>query len=113
MTRIALWNVYKVDIRTNNLLEDWQNRSTQKRVEGMSSFMNCSIIQTVSEQGGVMGTLIQQVISGMATVRDLTRVYSVYAEKQKRVEQLDLWISVVISFRFKQPIRQWYEGPIK
>ncbi|KRZ49675.1 hypothetical protein T02_11280 [Trichinella nativa] len=76
MIRIALWIVYKVDIRTNNLLEDWHNRSTKKRVKGMSGFMNCSIIQTVSEQGGVMGTLIQQVISGMATVRDLTRDYA-------------------------------------
>ncbi|KRY27741.1 hypothetical protein T01_4231 [Trichinella spiralis] len=65
---------------TNDLLEDWHNRSIKKRVKGMSGFMNCSIIQTVSEQGGIMGTLIQQVISGMATVRDLTR----------------------------QPIRQWY-----
>ncbi|KRX26326.1 hypothetical protein T07_14610 [Trichinella nelsoni] len=62
MTRIALWNVHKVDITTNNLLEDWQNRSTKKR--------------TVSEQGGVIGILIQQVISGMATVRNLTRDYA-------------------------------------
>ncbi|KRX46982.1 hypothetical protein T05_2077 [Trichinella murrelli] len=75
MTRIALWNVYKADIRTNNLLEDWHNRSTKKRVKGMS---DC--IRT----GWCYGHLIQQVISGMATVSDLTRVYSVYAEKQKR-----------------------------
>ncbi|KRX71205.1 hypothetical protein T06_9410 [Trichinella sp. T6] len=34
---------------------------------------------------GVMGTLIQQVLSGNVTVGDLRRINKVYAEKQQRV----------------------------
>ncbi|KRX85551.1 hypothetical protein T06_1468 [Trichinella sp. T6] len=40
----------------------------------------------ISEQG-VMDTLIQQVLSGNATVGDLRRVNRVYAQKQRRVAQ--------------------------
>ncbi|KRZ96606.1 hypothetical protein T08_10558 [Trichinella sp. T8] len=40
----------------------------------------------IAEQG-VMDTLIQQVLSGNATVGDLRRVNKVYAEKQQRVAQ--------------------------
>ncbi|KRZ04241.1 hypothetical protein T11_3805 [Trichinella zimbabwensis] len=46
----------------------------------------CCKMQLIEEQS-VMDTLIQQVLSGNATVSDLRRVNRVYAEKQQRVEQ--------------------------
>ncbi|KRX52160.1 hypothetical protein T09_15022 [Trichinella sp. T9] len=71
--RLPLWNVYNVNIRTNNHLEGWHNRLNRKRL-------------LISEQG-VMDTLIQQVLSGNVTVGDLRRVNKVYAQKQRQIAQ--------------------------
>ncbi|KRX70291.1 hypothetical protein T06_15288 [Trichinella sp. T6] len=60
--RLPLWNVYNVNIRTNNHLEGWHSRLNRK--------------------AGV-----RQELSGNATVGDLRRVNKVYAEKQQWVAQ--------------------------
>ncbi|KRZ92872.1 hypothetical protein T08_7727 [Trichinella sp. T8] len=61
--RLPLWNVHNVNIRTNNHLE------------------------ALTAEQGVMDTLIQQVLSGNATVGDLRRLNRVYAQKQRQVAQ--------------------------
>ncbi|KRX31060.1 hypothetical protein T05_14469, partial [Trichinella murrelli] len=45
------------------------------------------LLQLLIAEQGVMDTLIQQVLSGNATVGDLRRVNRVYAQKQRRVAQ--------------------------
>ncbi|KRX27836.1 hypothetical protein T07_11755 [Trichinella nelsoni] len=60
---------------------------------GQSDTRNClnivgtckSLLQIMISEQGVMDTLIQQVLSGNATVGDLRLVNKVYAEKQEQV----------------------------
>ncbi|KRY22645.1 hypothetical protein T12_8146 [Trichinella patagoniensis] len=63
--RLPLWNVYNIGTVG----------STEKR------------LKVITSEQGVMDTLIQQVLSGNATVGDLRRVNKVYTEKQQRVAQ--------------------------
>ncbi|KRZ86593.1 hypothetical protein T08_7341 [Trichinella sp. T8] len=81
--RLPLWNVYNVNIRTNNHLEGWHNRLNRKA--GKSHNGLYELLQLLISEQGVMDTLIQQVLSGNATVGDLRRVYKVYAQKQRQV----------------------------
>ncbi|KRZ05321.1 PiggyBac transposable element-derived protein 3 [Trichinella zimbabwensis] len=83
--RLPLWNVHSVNIRTNNHLEGWHNRLNRKA--GKSHNGLYELLQLLIAEQGVMDTLIQQVLSGNATVGDLRRVNRVYAEKQQRVAQ--------------------------
>ncbi|KRX32286.1 hypothetical protein T06_11443 [Trichinella sp. T6] len=43
------------------------------------------LLQLLISEQGVMDTLIQQVLSGNATVGDLRRVNKIYAQKQRQV----------------------------
>ncbi|KRY25310.1 hypothetical protein T03_6104, partial [Trichinella britovi] len=70
--RLPLWNVYNVNIRTNNHLEGWHNRLNRKA--GKSHNGLYELLQLLIAEQGVMDTLIQQVLSGNATVGDLRRV---------------------------------------
>ncbi|XP_003366831.1 hypothetical protein Tsp_13569, partial [Trichinella spiralis] len=81
--RLPLWNVYNVNIRTNNHLEGWHNRLNRKA--GKSHNGLYELLQLLIAEQGVMDTLIQQVLSGNATVGDLRRVNNVYAQKQRQV----------------------------
>ncbi|KRX50747.1 hypothetical protein T05_16373 [Trichinella murrelli] len=83
--RLPLWNVYNVNIRTNNHLEGWHNRLNRKA--GKSHNGLYELLQLLIAEQGVMDTLIQQVLSGNVTVGDLRRVNRVYAQKQRRVAQ--------------------------
>ncbi|KRX30991.1 hypothetical protein T09_10420, partial [Trichinella sp. T9] len=83
--RLPLWNVHSVNIRTNNHLEGWHNRLNRKA--GKSHNGLYELLQLLIAEQGVMDTLIQQVLSGNATVGDLRRVNRVYAQKQRRVAQ--------------------------
>ncbi|KRY37921.1 hypothetical protein T01_10286 [Trichinella spiralis] len=83
--RLPLWNVHNVNIRTNNHLEGWHNRLNRKAGKGHNGLYE--LLQLLIAEQGVMDTLIQQVLSGNATVGDLRRVNKVYAEKQQRVAQ--------------------------
>ncbi|KRX71811.1 hypothetical protein T06_3107 [Trichinella sp. T6] len=79
--RLPLGNVYDVNIRTNNHLEGWHNRLNRKA--GKSHNELYELLQLLISEQGVMDTLIQQVLSGNATVGDLRRVIKVYAQKQR------------------------------
>ncbi|XP_003377358.1 hypothetical protein Tsp_01528, partial [Trichinella spiralis] len=83
--RLPLWNVRNVNIRTNNHLEGWHNQLNRKAGKGHNGLHE--LLQLLIAEQGVMDTLIQQVLSGNATVGDLRRVNKVYAEKQQRVAQ--------------------------
>ncbi|XP_003377339.1 hypothetical protein Tsp_01527 [Trichinella spiralis] len=83
--RLPLWNVHNVNIRTNNHLEGWHNQLNRKAGKGHNGLHE--LLQLLIGEQGVMDTLIQQVLSGNATVGDLRRVNKVYAEKQQRVAQ--------------------------
>ncbi|XP_003382149.1 conserved hypothetical protein [Trichinella spiralis] len=83
--RLPLWNVHSVNIRTNNLLEGWHNRLNRKA--GKSHNGLYELLQLLIAEQGVMDALIQQVLSGNATVGDFRRVNRVYAQKQRRVAQ--------------------------
>ncbi|KRZ69082.1 hypothetical protein T10_953 [Trichinella papuae] len=72
--RLPLWN----DIV-------WHNRLNRKPAKGHNGLYE--LLQILIAEQGIMGTLIQQVLSGNATVGDLRRVNSVYAEKQEVVAQ--------------------------
>ncbi|KRX29317.1 hypothetical protein T06_12627, partial [Trichinella sp. T6] len=60
--RLPLWNVHNVNIRTNNHLEGWHNRLKRKGGKGHNGFYE--LLQLLIAEQGVMGTLIQQVLSG-------------------------------------------------
>ncbi|KRX80019.1 hypothetical protein T06_10816 [Trichinella sp. T6] len=83
--RLPLWNVHSVNIRTNNHLEGWHNRLNRKANKSHNGLYK--LHQFLIAEQGVMDTLIQQVLSGNATVGDLRRVNRVYAQKQQRVAQ--------------------------
>ncbi|KRZ82836.1 hypothetical protein T08_4011 [Trichinella sp. T8] len=83
--RLPLWNVYNVNIRTNNHLEGWHNRLNRKAGKSHNGFYE--LLQLLIAEQGVMDTLIQQVLSGNVTVGDLRRVNRVYAQKQRQVAQ--------------------------
>ncbi|KRY41684.1 hypothetical protein T01_15971, partial [Trichinella spiralis] len=83
--RLPLWNVHNVNIRTNNHLEGWHNRLNRKAANGHNG--SYELHQILIAEQGVVDTMIQQVLSGNATVGDLRRVNKVYAEKQQRVAQ--------------------------
>ncbi|KRY29148.1 hypothetical protein T01_10964 [Trichinella spiralis] len=72
-------------LMTNNHLEGWHNRLNRKAGKGHNGLYE--LLQLLIAEQGVMDTLIQQVLSGNATVGDLRRVNKVYAEKQQRVAQ--------------------------
>ncbi|KRX74785.1 hypothetical protein T06_15297 [Trichinella sp. T6] len=65
--RLPLWNVYNVNIRTNNHLEGWHNQQAGKSHNGLYE-----LLQLLISEQGVMDTLIQQVLSGNATVGNLS-----------------------------------------
>ncbi|KRX25643.1 hypothetical protein T07_10954 [Trichinella nelsoni] len=83
--RLPLWNVHNVNIRTNNHLESWHNQLNRKAGKGHNGLYE--LLQLLIAEQGVMDTLIQQVLSGNATVGDLRCVSKVYAEKQRQVAQ--------------------------
>ncbi|KRY28631.1 hypothetical protein T01_15589, partial [Trichinella spiralis] len=83
--RLPLWNVHSVNIRTNNHLEGWHNRLNRKAAKSHNGLYE--LLQLLIAEQGVMDTLIQQVLSGNATVGDFRRVNRVYAQKQRRVAQ--------------------------
>ncbi|KRX23479.1 hypothetical protein T07_4504 [Trichinella nelsoni] len=83
--RLPLWNVHRVNIRTNNHLEGWHNRLNRKADKSHNGLYE--LLQLLIAEQGVMDTLIQQVLSGNATVGDLRRANRVYAQKQRRVAQ--------------------------
>ncbi|KRY55030.1 hypothetical protein T03_12819 [Trichinella britovi] len=68
--RLPLWNVHNVNIRTNNHLEGWHNRLNRKAGKGHNGLYE--LLQLLIAEQGVMDTLIQQVLSGNATVVDKT-----------------------------------------
>ncbi|KRZ56346.1 Retrovirus-related Pol polyprotein from type-1 retrotransposable element [Trichinella nativa] len=84
--RLSLWNVRNVNIRTNNYLEGWHNQLNRKAAKSHNGLYE--LLQILIAEQGVMDTLIQQVLSGNATVGDLRRVNKVYAEKQQRVANI-------------------------
>ncbi|KRY06347.1 hypothetical protein T01_1601, partial [Trichinella spiralis] len=69
--RLPLWNVHNVNIRTNNHLEGWHNQLNRKAGKGHNGLYE--LLQLLIAEQGVMDTLIQQVLSGNATVGDLRR----------------------------------------
>ncbi|XP_003381943.1 hypothetical protein Tsp_11043 [Trichinella spiralis] len=77
--RLPLWNVYNVNIRTNNDLEGWHfkiNRLAGKRHLGFYE-----LLQLLIDEQGSTETLIQQVTSGRVTANDLQqRITALTAE---------------------------------
>ncbi|XP_003366206.1 conserved hypothetical protein, partial [Trichinella spiralis] len=84
-TRLPLWNVHNVNIRTNNHLEGWHNRLNRKAAKSHNGFYE--LFELLIAEQGVIDTLIQQVLSGNVTIGDLRRVNRVYAQKQRWVAQ--------------------------
>ncbi|KRY09242.1 hypothetical protein T12_1211 [Trichinella patagoniensis] len=64
-------------------MEGWHNQLNRKAAKGHNGFHE--LLELLIAEQSVMGTLIQQVLSGNVTVGDLRRVNKVYAEKQQRV----------------------------
>ncbi|KRY24744.1 hypothetical protein T03_18113, partial [Trichinella britovi] len=81
--RLPLWNVYNVNIRTNNHLEGWHNQLNRKACKSHNGFYE--LLELLIAEQGVMHTLSQQVLSGNVTVGDLRRFNKVYAQKQRQV----------------------------
>ncbi|XP_003368319.1 hypothetical protein Tsp_13704, partial [Trichinella spiralis] len=63
--------------------EGWHNRLNRKAAKSHNGLYE--LLQLLIAEQGVMDTLIQQVLSGKATVGDLRRVNKVYAQKQRQV----------------------------
>ncbi|KRX18117.1 hypothetical protein T07_13777 [Trichinella nelsoni] len=92
--RLPLWNVHNVNIRTNNHLEGWHNRLNRKADKSHNGLYE--LLQILIAEQGVMDTLIQQVLSGNATVGDLRRVNRVYAEKQEGLPSIRVITPAVV-----------------
>ncbi|XP_003382059.1 conserved hypothetical protein [Trichinella spiralis] len=77
--RLPIW----MHVITNNHLEGWHNRLNRKSAKSHNGLYE--LLQLLIAEQGVMDTLIQQLLSGNATVGDLRRVNKVYAQKQRQV----------------------------
>ncbi|KRX74686.1 hypothetical protein T06_11202 [Trichinella sp. T6] len=67
--RLPLWNVFNVNIRTNNDLEGWHFKMNQ--LAGKRHLGFYELLQLLIDEQGSTETLIQQVTSGRVTARDL------------------------------------------
>ncbi|KRY07866.1 hypothetical protein T12_8884 [Trichinella patagoniensis] len=84
--RLLMWNVYNVNIRTNNDLEGWHfkmNRFAGKRHLGFYE-----LLQLLIDEQGSTETLNQQVTSGCVTASDLQIKNKKYEELQQRITAL-------------------------
>ncbi|KRZ49632.1 hypothetical protein T02_5000 [Trichinella nativa] len=82
-TLAALFQYFRQELMTDERLPLWNlNRKAAKSHNGLYE-----LLQILIAEQGVADTLIQQMLSGNATVGDLRRVNKVYAEKQQRVAQ--------------------------
>ncbi|KRX12600.1 hypothetical protein T07_10087 [Trichinella nelsoni] len=84
--RLPLWNVYNVNIRTNNDLEGWHFK--MNRLAGNRYLGFYELLQLLIDEQGSTETLIQRVISGCATANDLLI-------KNKKYEELQLSITAL------------------
>ncbi|KRY43116.1 hypothetical protein T01_4750 [Trichinella spiralis] len=84
--RLPLWNVYNVNIRTNNDLEDGHFK--MNRLAGKRHLGFYELLQLLIDEQGSTETLIQQVTSGRVTARDLQIKNKKYEELQQRITAL-------------------------
>ncbi|KRZ65200.1 hypothetical protein T08_13039, partial [Trichinella sp. T8] len=86
-TLAALFQYFRQEWMTDERLPLWNvhnhNRLNRKAGKGHNELYE--LLQLLIAEQGVMDTLIQQVLSGNATVGDLRRVNKVYAQKQRQV----------------------------
>ncbi|XP_003378039.1 conserved hypothetical protein [Trichinella spiralis] len=77
--RMPLWNVYHVEIRTNNHLEGWHFR--MNRQAGKRHFSFYELLRLLIDEQGSTETLIEQVTSGRLTASHLRlRITALTAE---------------------------------
>ncbi|KRY28672.1 hypothetical protein T01_12879 [Trichinella spiralis] len=84
--RLPLWNVYNVNIRTNNDLEGWHFK--MNRLAGKRHLGFYELLQLLIDEQGSTETLIQQVTSGRVTANDLQVKNKKYEELQQRITAL-------------------------
>ncbi|KRY36457.1 hypothetical protein T01_13752 [Trichinella spiralis] len=84
--RLPLWNVYNVNIRTNNDLEGWHFK--MNRLAGKRHLGFYELLQLLIDEQGSTETLIQQVTSGRVTASDLQVKNKKYEELQQRITAL-------------------------
>ncbi|KRX18518.1 hypothetical protein T07_6660 [Trichinella nelsoni] len=84
--RMPLWNVYHVEIRTNNYLEGWHFKMNRQAGKHHLSFYE--LLQLLIDEQGSTETLIQQVTSGRVTANDLRIKNNKYEEVQLRITAL-------------------------
>ncbi|XP_003382212.1 conserved hypothetical protein [Trichinella spiralis] len=84
--RLPLWNVYNVNIRTNNDLEDGHFK--MNRLAGKRHLGFYELLQLLIDEQGSTETLIQQVTSGRVTASDLQIKNKKYEELQQRITAL-------------------------
>ncbi|KRX36757.1 hypothetical protein T05_2723 [Trichinella murrelli] len=84
--RLPMWNVYNVNIRTNNDLESWHFK--MNRLAGKRHFGFYELLQLLIDEQGSTETLNQQVTSGRVTASDLHIKNKKYEELQQRITAL-------------------------
>ncbi|KRZ75178.1 hypothetical protein T10_12247, partial [Trichinella papuae] len=84
--RMPLWNVYHVEIRTNNHLEGWHFKMNRQAAKHHLSFYE--LLRLLIDEQGSTETLIQQVTSGRVTANDLRVKNNKYEEVQLRITAL-------------------------
>ncbi|KRZ00501.1 hypothetical protein T11_10053, partial [Trichinella zimbabwensis] len=84
--RMQLWNVYNVQIRTNNHLEGWHFKVNQQARKHYLSFYE--LLQLLIDEQCSTETLIQQVTSKRVTADDLQIKNEKYEQQQQRITAL-------------------------
>ncbi|KRZ65832.1 hypothetical protein T10_718 [Trichinella papuae] len=84
--RLPLWNVYSVNIRTNNDLEGWHFK--MNRLAGKRHLGFYELPQLLIDEQGSTETLNQQVTSGRVTANDINIKNKKYEQLQQRITAL-------------------------
>ncbi|XP_003369805.1 conserved hypothetical protein [Trichinella spiralis] len=83
---MPLWNVYHVEIRTNNHLEGWHFRMNRQAGKRHLSFYE--LLRLLIDEQGSTETLIEQVTSGRVTASHLRVKSNKYKDVQLRITAL-------------------------
>ncbi|KRX63892.1 PiggyBac transposable element-derived protein 3, partial [Trichinella sp. T9] len=85
-TKIKLWNVHGVSVRTNNHLEGWHSRMNKRARKHHLGFYQ--FLQLILDEQGKTETVVRQIDDGYTHGRGSVRRSAAYGVQQRRVAAL-------------------------
>ncbi|KRX59225.1 hypothetical protein T09_10978 [Trichinella sp. T9] len=86
-TKIPLWNVHDVSLRTNNHLEGWHSRMNKRARKHHLGFYQ--FLQLILDEQGKTVTVVWQIDDGYTHVRGSVRHSSAYGVQQRRPDYFE------------------------